>query len=58
MNDLEIRLTAVDEASATVAQASKRITDSLREVSDSQNGLAAATAASCRSVKSGGAGSA
>jgi hypothetical protein len=43
VKDLEIRLTAVDEASATVAQASKRITDSLREVSDSQNGLAAAT---------------
>jgi hypothetical protein len=43
VKDLEIRLTAVDEASATVAQASKRITDSLREVSDSQRGLAAAT---------------
>jgi hypothetical protein len=43
VKDLEIRLTAVDEASATVAQASKRISNSLREVSDSQNGLAAAT---------------
>jgi hypothetical protein len=43
VNNVEIRLTAVDEASATVAEASKRITDSLREVSDSQNGLAAAT---------------
>jgi hypothetical protein len=41
--NLEIKITCVDEASDAVAKASKRISDSLREVSDSQNGLAAAT---------------
>jgi hypothetical protein len=41
--NLEIKITCVDEASDAVAKASKRISDSLREVSDSQNGLVAAT---------------
>jgi hypothetical protein len=45
VNDLEIRITAIDEASAVVAAASKRISESLKEVSESQNGVAQATQA-------------
>ena len=37
MKNLEFKLTAIDEASGVVAAASKRISDSLNEVSKSQN---------------------
>jgi hypothetical protein len=43
MKDLEFKLTCVDEASGAVVEASKRISDSLNEVSGSQNGVAQAT---------------
>jgi hypothetical protein len=43
VNNVEIRLTAIDEASGTVAAASKRISSSLDEVSDSQTRVAQAT---------------
>ena len=40
MKNLEFKLTAIDEASGVVAAASKRISESLNEVSNSQNGVA------------------
>ncbi len=43
MKNLEFKLTAIDEASGVVAAASKRISESLNEVSDSQNGVAQAS---------------
>ena len=43
MKNLEFKLTAIDEASGVVAAASKRISDSLNEVSESQNGVAQST---------------
>ena len=43
MKNLEFKLTCVDEASGAVAEASKRISASLNEVSESQNGVAQAT---------------
>ena len=46
MKNLEFKLTAVDEASGVVAEASKRISNSLNEVSLSQNGVLETTEAS------------
>ena len=43
MKNLEFKLTAIDEASGVVAAASKRISDSLNEVSQSQTGVAQST---------------
>ena len=43
MKNLEFKLTAIDEASGVVAAASKKISDSLNEVSASQNGVAQAS---------------
>ena len=43
MKNLEFKLTAIDEASGVVAAASKKISDSLNEVSTSQNSVAQST---------------
>ena len=40
MNDIEFKLKCIDEASGAVADASKRITASLDEVSDSESRVA------------------
>ena len=44
--DIEIGLTAVDEASDVIAAASKRISDSVQQVTDSQKELSAAVESS------------
>ncbi len=45
MKNLEFKLTAIDEASGVVAAASKSISGSLKEISESQNSVAQATEA-------------